>query len=134
MKHELTKEEIERLPDTIFFYVGCGTAGYPPCEPFYTWLSSMLQPIFHDKEWLAKQDITVVEESSANCLPVFRVSASKEWFLKNCRCLLENTEYRVYLDEPDFWMGYTEPRGYQVLNDQTRGKLFSYSEIREFIG
>ena len=67
--YELTKERIEQLPDTIFFSVGSGTVGYPPCEPFYRWLSSVLQPIFYDKEWLAKQDITVVEEPAANHLP-----------------------------------------------------------------
>ena len=122
--YELTKERIEQLPDTIFFSVGSGTVGYPPCEPFYRWLSSVLQPIFYDKEWLAKQDITVVEEPAANHLPIFRVSASKEWFLRECSCLLENEEYRRYLDEPAYYFGFTEPEGYQELNDKTRGKLF----------
>lgn len=119
----LSEEQASRLPEVIFFSVGSGTGLYPTCEPFYTWLSSLLQPIFHDKEWLAKQDITVVEEKAENHLPIFYISASREWFLRECPCLLE-PEFRKYLFEPDWWAGYTEPEGFQKLSDETRGRLY----------
>lgn len=119
---------LNNLPDVIFFSVGCGTVGYPAAEPFYSWLSSMLEPVFHDKEWLSKQDITVVEKTAENHLPIFNVSASREWVLKECPCLFESEENMRYLVEPDYFVGYTEPEYFQVLNDETRGKLFHLSD------
>lgn len=129
---KLTEEAKKKLPSVIYFSIGNGTVGYPKFEPFYAWVSSLLGPVFYEKEWLKDQSITVVVEIAKNYLPIFHVSADKEWVLKNCPGLVEKEEGRRFLVEAEPHMGYIEPDGFQELNENTRGKLY-YIENGDFV-
>ena len=84
-------------PDIIYFEVNNWEQGetYPNNDPFHTWMNDNILQFSH-RSWVQSNKICVTEsiiDQSIN----YCVTATKEWVLVNCPCLLsgENDKFII---------------------------------------